>query len=71
LRPLQAHVHAQPLNAHAIGIDKQRLETFLRREPRNAGKMTVQIPDTHDEEVKRKALFAAMFSLRADVGASF
>ena len=47
LRPLQAHVNAQSLDAHAVGINEECLEAFLRREAGNAGHVAMQIPNTH------------------------
>ena len=47
LCPLQSHMNAQPLDAHAVGINEERLEAFLRGEAGDAGHGAMQIPNAH------------------------
>ena len=40
-------MNAQPLDAHAVGINEERLEAFLRGEAGDAGHEAMQIPNAH------------------------
>ena len=54
--PRHAHVDAQPGDAHAVGRLEEPGHPLLRRPPRDAGQVAVQVPDLHELPPRRPAV---------------